>query len=107
MPSHTTKQAKVMSAIAHGWEPSHGDVAKIPVEVAKEFHAADAGHKYGKGQHHALKVAYAHKRAAGGGVFEGPIVSEVPGRTDRHEMDVAAGSYVLPSSHVASLGEDN
>ena len=41
MPSRTTKQAKVMSAIAHGWEPTHGDVAKIPVKVAKEFHAAD------------------------------------------------------------------
>lgn len=47
MPSSTTKQAKVMSAIAHGWRPTHGSVAKIPVSVAKEFHAADAGSKYG------------------------------------------------------------
>ena len=50
MPSHSVKQAKVMSAISHGWHPSHGDVAKIPVKVAKEFHAADKGHKYGKGR---------------------------------------------------------
>ena len=58
----------------------------------------------------ALAIAYETKRRAraeGGGVFEGPIVSEVPGRTDRHPIDVASGSYVLPSSHVASLGEDN
>ena len=58
----------------------------------------------------ALAIAYETKRRAraeGGGVFEGPIVSEVPGRTDRHPIDVASGSYVLPSSHIASLGEDN
>ena len=48
MPSHSVKQAKVMSAIAHGWKPK-GKVARIPLKVAKEFHAADAGHKYGKG----------------------------------------------------------
>lgn len=49
MPSHTPKQRRVMSAIAHGWKPK-GSAAGIPVKVAKEFHAADKGHKYGKGQ---------------------------------------------------------
>ena len=48
MPSSTEKQRKVMSAIAHGWHPK-GKAAGIPVKVAKEFHAADKGHKYGKG----------------------------------------------------------
>ena len=47
MPSKTRKQAKVMSAIAHGWKPK-GKAASIPVRVAKEFHAADRGRKYGK-----------------------------------------------------------
>jgi hypothetical protein len=46
MPSHTVKQAKVMSAIAHGWKPK-GKAAGIPVKVAKEFHRADKGKKYG------------------------------------------------------------
>jgi len=58
----------------------------------------------------ALAIAFSEKRRAraeGGQVFEGPIISNVPGRTDKHEMDVASGSYVLPSSHVASMGEDN
>lgn len=58
----------------------------------------------------ALKIAYETKRrgrADGGGVFEGPIVSDVPGRTDRHEMDVASGSYVLPAEAVSHLGENN
>lgn len=49
MPSHSVKQAKTMSAIAHGWKPK-GSAAGIPVKVAKEFHAADKGRKYGKGR---------------------------------------------------------
>lgn len=36
-----------MSAIAHGWKPSKGDVAKIPVGVAKHLHAEGASQKYG------------------------------------------------------------
>lgn len=40
-------------------------------------------------------------------VLVGPVVSTVPGRTDKHPVNVLSGSYVLPSSHVASLGEDN
>lgn len=61
MPSHSIKQAKVMSAIAHGWRPKGLD---IPVKVAKDFHAADAGHKYGK------------KYAEGGNVFDWSGVGE-------------------------------
>lgn len=47
MPSKSTKQAKFMSAAAHN--PSFAKKAGIPQKVAKEFHAADAGKKYGKG----------------------------------------------------------
>ena len=50
MPSRSPEQAKTMSAIAHGWRPT-GSAAGIPVKVAKEFHAADKGHQYGKGMH--------------------------------------------------------
>ncbi len=46
MPSVSPKQAKTMSAIAHGWRPT-GKAADIPVSVAKDFHEADAGKKYG------------------------------------------------------------
>lgn len=48
MPSHSVEQAKVMSAIAHGWKPK-GSAAGIPKSVAVEFHEADKGHKYGAG----------------------------------------------------------
>lgn len=74
-----------------------------------------------KSRDQALAIAFDIKRrgrAAGGEVsmppmedpgplHEGPVVSDVPGRTDKHNIRVKAGSYVLPSSHVASLAEDN
>lgn len=58
----------------------------------------------------ALAIAYSEKRRAraeGGGVHIGPISSTVPGRTDDHPIDVAAGSYVLPAECVSNLGENN
>jgi len=64
-----------------------------------------------KSSEQALAIAFSEKRRAkradGGGVFHGPIVSEVPGRTDEHPMDVAAGSYVWPSESVSHFGENN
>ena len=57
MPSRSPEQAKTMSAIAHGWRPT-GSAAGIPVKVAKEFHAADKGHQYGKGMHGQRGKAY-------------------------------------------------
>ena len=42
-----------MSAIAHGWKPK-GSAARIPVSVAKDFHAADK--KVGKWEHPTKKA---------------------------------------------------
>lgn len=57
-----------MSAIAHGWHPDQGSVAKIPLKVAKDFHAADAGHKYGKGMDKVKRITkLARKKLARGG----------------------------------------
>lgn len=41
------------------------------------------------------------------GLHIGPVLSSVPGRTDSHQVKVPAGSYVLPSAHVASMGQGN
>lgn len=77
-----------------------------------------------KSRDQALAIAYAVKRrgrATGGAapapwevrseahnmMHAGPIASVVPGRTDNHPMNVAAGSYVLPADHVSSLGQGN
>lgn len=45
MPSTSPKQKRTMAAIAHDWRPSHGDVADIPVKVAKDFFKADQAKK--------------------------------------------------------------
>ncbi len=46
-----------MSAIAHGWKPK-GKAAGIPVKVAKEFHAADKGRRFGKGSENGSTKGY-------------------------------------------------
>jgi hypothetical protein len=40
-------------------------------------------------------------------VFHGPLKAKVPGRTDRMNIHVLSGSYVLPADCVSSLGENN
>jgi Family of unknown function (DUF6496) len=40
-------------------------------------------------------------------LHSGPIGSAVPGRTDRHNVKVGSGSYVLPADHVSALGQNN
>ncbi len=40
-------------------------------------------------------------------LHQGPIVSAVPGRTDKHNMSVASGSYVVPAQAVSHLGQSN
>jgi hypothetical protein len=37
----------------------------------------------------------------------GPVLSQVPGRTDNHQIKVPSGSYVLPAQHIASMGHGN
>lgn len=37
----------------------------------------------------------------------GPVLSNVPGRTDAHQVKVPGGSYVLPAAHLSSMGNGN
>lgn len=39
--------------------------------------------------------------------FKGPIVSSVPGRTDKHFTHVPSGSFVIPADIVSAHGEGN
>jgi hypothetical protein len=91
------------------------NVKTLMGEVGKSPHVKD--------QKQALAIAYATKRrgkAFGGPpaswqtrqeayhlMHSGPILSGVAGRTDHHNMNVAAGSYVLPADHISSLGQGN
>jgi hypothetical protein len=37
----------------------------------------------------------------------GPVLSNVPGRTDNHRVRIPSGGYVLPAAHVSSMGDGN
>lgn len=43
----------------------------------------------------------------GGAVKTGPLLSDVPGRTDHHAIDVPEGAFVIPADIVSGLGEGN
>src|SRR6266704_3483092 len=96
MPSHSVKQAKVMSAIAHGWRPSGLD---IPIKVAREFHSADAGHKYGKGMDKKTKALSAtkhyRKKYADGG--------DIP---DVGEPLIPSGGEFSPGTRIGNKAAD-
>lgn len=47
------------------------------------------------------------RNEARGMMHTGPIMSAVPGRTDRHNINVPAGSYIVPSETVSHLGQNN
>jgi hypothetical protein len=55
----------------------------------------------------APQVPWFAKQEARGMMHTGPVTSIVPGRTDRHNVNVASGSYVLPASVISHLGQSN
>lgn len=50
---------------------------------------------------------FAKAQARGLNMHTGPIMSAVPGRTDRHNMSVPSGSYVIPAESISHLGQSN
>ena len=40
-------------------------------------------------------------------MMHGPVIGSTPGRADSRNTQVPSGSYVLPSSHIASMGQGN
>jgi hypothetical protein len=50
---------------------------------------------------------FAKAEARGLNMHTGPIMSAVPGRTDRHNMSVPSGSYVIPAESISHLGQSN
>jgi hypothetical protein len=80
--------------------------------VAIALHAAGRIARSGGGANMASQPLpwYARKQAqeaAGGPNSYGLIQSTIPGRTDRHNTDLSAGSYVLPADVVSGVGEGN
>jgi hypothetical protein len=81
-----------------------GNKASVGNNIRTEM---DAGKPQKQAVAIALDVARRAKRKDGGAVHVGPIDSNVPGRTDEHEMNVEDGSYVLPSETISHLGQNN
>lgn len=48
-----------------------------------------------------------YERGAQRQLHVGPVLSNVPGRTDHHQIQVPAGSYVIPSETISHLGQNN
>lgn len=97
-------------------EALHENMRTLHSEIGKSPHVKS------RAQAVAIALDVARRnRAAGGanaappwyvkseakGMHIGAIKSPVGGRTDHLPLNVPAGSYVLPSSHVAHLGQDN
>lgn len=47
------------------------------------------------------------KNEAHGLMHTGPVMSAIPGRTDRHNVSVPSSSYVFPADFVSHLGQNN
>lgn len=88
MPSSTVKQAKTMSAIAHGWKPK-GKAKGIPVSVAKDFHAADKGRRYGKGSEDGSMAKFRGKHHSPAGIANNDGYSS---RTEGRRADIGGHS---------------
>lgn len=114
MPIKSQYPKEVVHTEMHKWKhgtlhsgSKHGPLVKSRKQAIAIALSESGQSKRADGGATALNLAYALKRAEGGEVFEGPIVSAVPGRTDKHEMDVGSGSYVIPSESISHLGENN
>jgi len=96
-----------------------GSSKAVVSENIREFHHgpsyAHTESKFGKKDADRQAIAVAmetarkarRKRADGGKVHVGPIISHVAGRTDHHDMNVPNGAFVIPADVVSGLGEGN
>jgi len=79
---------------------------KIPKPPAPSFYQRDAVRAMIKRGVPSGVVGRGKPLFADGGHIT-PINSSVPGRTDKHPVDVPSGSYILPADTISHLGENN
>jgi len=102
VPSVSAAQQRLMRAAAH----TKGGYDGVPQSVGREFVDADKREAVGKASRTAKHLAFGGA-AGGDDSAYGLVQSAIPGRTDRHNVDLPAGSYVIPADVVSGLGEGN
>jgi hypothetical protein len=86
----------------------HKQAVAIALDVARRAKSRAAGGSMGAPPPSMLGGdSWFEKREARSLGHTGPVVSAVPGRTDRHAIKVPSGSFVLPADTVSHLGESN
>jgi hypothetical protein len=105
-PQNTVTYANTPMGVAPpGTAPAVNNPIARPLMNTGGVALADGGFSMAKGP--MLRPSWEERSAARNMVHTGPIMSAVPGRTDRHNIKVPSGSYVFPSVHVSSLGQGN
>lgn len=90
---------------AEGGRP-HDQIVAIALNTARraaQQHRAFGGGNFPSPTYAERELDRQQYRPFSGGL----INSSVPGRTDKHNIDVPSGSYVLPADVVSGLGEGN
>src|SRR5512144_511616 len=89
--------SKNISEMVHSGHPHDQAVAA----------ALNNARKYGAHMAMGGPAPFGERMAARQIFHEGFLHSAVPGRTDKLPITVEGGAYVVPSSHVAGIGQDN
>ena len=84
-----------------------GEVGKSPHVQSREQALAIAYSTKRRGRQMGGTAPWYVRNEARGLTHTGPINSAVPGRTDRHNINVPSGSYVMPAQAVSHLGQSN
>src|SRR5438445_2709065 len=75
--------------------------------LAAAYRVKRQGRDMGGGMIKPPNPSWQVKNEARSMLHSGPITSAVPGRTDRHNVSVGSGSYVMPADAVSHLGQNN
>lgn len=101
LPGRKNISRNISELTHHGSRPrSHAQIVAIALSEADRHPRANGGSA-------AVDAAVRITRAAGGRSPYGFTVGDGGGRTDKNNIDVGAGSYILPADVVAGLGDGN
>lgn len=106
-PSKEAFKTNVAEMIRAGHPRDQSLAAAYRVKRGKANGGLVAGFAQGGPPKMSINPPYYARAEARGMMHSGPINSVVPGRTDRHNVTVGSGSYIIPSDTVSHLGQNN